>query len=119
MQEKGIQPKIKLPEKTVCRELDKGALNRIFSNVIGNALKYSDGDFSVEMDETGRITFSNTAEKLNAVTVGRLFERFYTVDANCNSGGLGLSIAKLLVERMNGSISARYEENTFSIIIMF
>ncbi len=50
MQEKGIQPQITLPEEPVYRELDKGALNRIFSNIISNALKYSDGDFSVTME---------------------------------------------------------------------
>ena len=41
MQEKGIQPEIELPEEPVFRELDAGAVNRIFSNIISNALKYS------------------------------------------------------------------------------
>ena len=45
----------------------------------------------------------------DAVTVGRLFGRFYTAEASRNSSGLGLSIAKALVERMGGSISAQYE----------
>ena len=47
MQEKGIQPQIELPESPIWRELDVSALNRIFSNIISNALKYTDGDFSV------------------------------------------------------------------------
>ena len=119
MQEKGIRPEIKLPGEPVFRELDTGAVNRIFSNIIGNALKYSDGDLSVYMEETGKITFSNTARKLDAVTAGRLFDRFYTVENSRNSGGLGLSIAKLLTERMGGSICAQYEEDTLSIILVF
>ena len=41
MQEKGIQPDINLPEEPVIRELDEIALNRIYSNIISNALKYS------------------------------------------------------------------------------
>ena len=117
MQERGIQPQIELPEEPVFRELDAGALSRIFSNIISNALKYSDGDFSVTMTGNGNITFTNTAKNLNAVTVGRLFDRFYTVDAGRNSTGLGLSIAKLLTERMGGSIVAEYQESKVIIVI--
>ena len=118
MQEKGIQPEIDLPEVPVFRELDVGAVNRIFSNIISNALKYSDGDLSVAMDKNGCITFSNTAHNLNTVTVGRLFDRFYTVEASRNSTGLGLSIAKLLIERMGGSIEAIYTGQKLTIHIL-
>ena len=119
MQEKGIQPEIELPEKAVFRELDAAAVSRIFSNTIGNALKYSDGDLSVTMDETGCVSVSNTAGNLDAVTVGRLFDRFYTVEASRNSTGLGLSIAKHLTERMGGSIQADYHHGRLYIIIRF
>ena len=117
MQEKGIQPKIKLPEAPVYCEVDAGAMNRIFSNIISNALKYSDGDLSVSMNEDGCIIFSNMAHSLDAVTVGKMFDRFYTVEASRNSSGLGLSIAKVLVERMGGKISAQYEREKLSIVI--
>lgn len=119
MQEKGIQPEIELPEEPVFRELDAGAVNRIFSNIISNALKYSDGDLSVVMDKNGCVTFSNTAHNLNAVTVGRLFDRFYTVKASRNSTGLGLSIAKVLTERMGGNISAHYQNEMLYVTINF
>jgi len=115
MQEKGIQPEINLPEQPIYRELDAGALNRIFSNIISNAIKYTDGDFAVTMQEDGCITFSNSAKGLDAVTVGRLFDRFYTVETSRNSTGLGLSIAKLLTERMGGSIAAAYESERLYI----
>ena len=119
MQEKGIQPEIELPEETVYRELDAGAVSRIFSNIISNALKYSDGDLSVVMDKNGCVTFGNTAHNLNAVTVGRLFDRFYTVEVSCNSTGLGLSIAKNLTECMGGSISAQYQNERLYVTIDF
>ncbi len=119
LQEKGIQPEIELPEEPIYRELDAGAVNRIFSNIISNALKYSDGDLSVKMDKSGCVTFSNTAHSLTAVTVGRLFDRFYTVEANRNSTGLGLSIAKLLTERMGGCIEAIYHHGKLEIKIKF
>ena len=118
MQEKGIHLEIDLPEEPVFRELDAGATSRIFSNIISNALKYSDGDLSVVMDRSGSIIFSNTAHKLNTVTVGRLFDRFYTVEASRNATGLGLSIAKLLIERMGGSITATFECDKLSIKVL-
>ena len=119
MQEKGIQPEIRLPEQSVFCELDAGAVNRIFSKIISNALKYSDGDLSVTMTSNGDITFTNTAHNLTAVTVGRLFDRFYTVEASRNSTGLGLSIAKILIERMGGSIEAVYNNDKLQIKIFF
>lgn len=119
MQEKGINPKIQLPAEPIFRNLDASAVNRIFSNIISNAIKYSEGDLSVVMDDKGCITFSNTAHNLNAVTVGRLFDRFYTVEASRNSTGLGLSIAKTLIERMGGSIEASYNEYKLRIAVEF
>ena len=119
MQEKGIQPGIELPEEPIYRDLDASAVNRIFSNIISNALKYSDGDLSIKMDKNGCVTFSNTANNLTAVTVGRLFDRFYTVEANRNSTGLGLSIAKLLIERMGGYIEAIYNNGKLEIKVKF
>ena len=56
-----IQPEIELPEESVYRELEAGAVNRIFSNIISNALKSSDGDLSAIMTKDGSITFTNTA----------------------------------------------------------
>lgn len=119
MQEKGIRPEIALPEEPVWRMLDVSALNRIFSNIISNALKYSDGDFSVDMKENGTITFSNTAKALNSVIVDQLFGRFYTVETNHNTTGLGLSIAKLLTGRMGGVIKADYKDEKLCITVCF
>lgn len=118
-EQKNITPNILLPDSVIVRSLDKSALSRIFGNIISNAVKYSDGDFSVTMSDTGEITFSNTASELSSVDVGKLFDRFYTVDSARKSTGLGLSIAKLLTERMGGCISADYKGNTLSIMLSF
>lgn len=115
MKENGIEPEISLPAVPVWRNLDTVAVNRIFSNIISNALKYSDGDLSVSMGEDGVITFSNTAGNLDAVAVGRLFDRFFTVESACHSTGLGLSIAKGLTEHMGGSIKADYNRGKLYI----
>lgn len=114
-----IQPEIRIPEEKVIRMLDSSALTRIFSNLIQNAMKYSDGDLEITLLPTGEITFSNQASGLDQVQVGRLFDRFYTVEAARKSTGLGLSITRSLVEQMNGNISARYEEGRLSICICF
>ena len=118
-EQKNITPNISLPDSVMIRTLDKSALSRIFGNIISNALKYSDGDFSVTMSDAGEIIFSNTASELSSVDVGKLFDRFYTVDSARKSTGLGLSIAKLLTERMGGSISADYKGNILSITLSF
>ena len=118
-EQKKIAPNISLPDSVIVRSLDKSALSRIFGNIIGNAVKYSDGDFSVTMSDAGEIIFSNTASELSSVDVGKLFDRFYTVDSARKSTGLGLSIAKLLTERMGGNISADYKGNVLSITLFF
>ncbi len=117
LSEKGIVPQVSLTEQAVIRELDREHLSRIFSNLLNNALKYSDGDLAITMTDTGVITFSNTAKGLSAVEVEQLFNRFYTVEAAHHSTGLGLSIARTLVERMGGSITAEYNDNRLDIII--
>ncbi len=115
----GISPNIEITETHVPRTLDRSALSRIFGNIISNAVKYSDGDFSVTLREDGKIVFSNAASELSSVEVGKLFDRFYTVDLARKSTGLGLSIAKLLTERMNGKLYAEYRVGTLFITLYF
>ena len=117
--ERNITPVIELPEATVIRDLNKAALSRIFGNILNNALKYSDGDLEISMEETGTITFTNTAATLDEVQVGRLFERFFTVETGRNSTGLGLAIAKTLAEQMGGRITAKYQESKLTVSVMF
>ena len=117
LQQKGIAPEINIPEEAVYCTANRAALSRIFSNLIGNAIKYSDGDLNITLTGDGQITFSNTASQLTEVQVSRLFDRFYTVENARKSTGLGLSIAKVLVEQMDGTISANYNHNTLSISI--
>lgn len=117
--QRGITPEINITNKKAERLLDRSALCRIFENIISNAAKYSDGDLKVEMKDSGEIIFSNYARELDVIAVGRLFDRFYTVETGRKSTGLGLSIAKMLTERMNGKIKAEYKEERFYIIIDF
>ncbi|WP_243172247.1 sensor histidine kinase [Clostridioides difficile] len=115
--EKGITPNINLCEQIIVRSVDKTALLRIFNNVIDNAIKYSEGDLTISLFENGKIVFSNHTSDLNEIQIGKLFDRFYTVNTARKSTGLGLSIAKALIEKMDGNISADYSNNVLSIII--
>ena len=115
--EKGITPNINLCEQKIVRSVDKTALLRIFNNVIDNAIKYSDGDLVISLFENGKIVFSNHTSDLSEIQIGKLFDRFYTVNTARKSTGLGLSIAKALIEKMDGNISADYSNNVLSIII--
>lgn len=115
--EKSISPEIDITDSKVIRILDRSALARVFSNLINNTVKYSDGDLTVRLSANGTITFSNHASKLTSVQVDKLFDRFYTVEAARNSTGLGLSIARTLIEQMGGTISASLENGVLSIVI--
>lgn len=116
---RGITPEITLCETRITRLLDKDALARVFANILNNALKYSDGDLAVCLDEDGTLTFTNHAAALDAVTTTQLFDRFFTVEAAHHSTGLGLSIAKALVEQMGGTIDARYETGRLILTLHF
>ena len=116
---RGIQPVIRMPAQRVVRSLDRAALSRILSNLFSNALKYSDGDLEVTLTERGEIAFSNGARDLDPVQVGRLFDRFFSLEAARNATGLGLAIAKTLVEKMDGTIAAGYENGRLTVTICF
>lgn len=120
----GIEPQIVIADEEVVRVLDVGALRRIFCNILDNAVKYCKPSMSsehtvlsVSLFPDGTITFRNSAQHLDWVSVERLFDRFYTVETGRNATGLGLSIAKLLTERMGGSISAAYAEGMLEITV--
>lgn len=117
--ESGIVPEIKLSNLETKKALNHTALQRIFSNILNNCAKYSDGDLKVELKDTGEIIFSNRANNLSEVETEKLFDRFFTVENGKASTGLGLSIAKALTKKMNGMISACWIKGTIYITILF
>ena len=115
---RGIIPQIDITDTRIVRNMRRSDLARVFSNLLNNALKYSDGDLEITLTDKGEITFTNTAKDLSAVEVEQLFDRFYTVEVARNSTGLGLSIARTLVDRMGGTITADYDEDRLMIKII-
>lgn len=99
---------------------DSGAVTRIFSNLLTNALRHGEDALSVRLYREGGVilsAFSNRAEGLTAEDAAHVFERFYTADKmrTGQSTGLGLAIVKALAERMGHTAAARWEDGVFTI----
>ena len=100
---------------------DEDALERIFTNLINNVLKYAANNLCVsiepEMDKV-IVKFINDTSQLSDIDVSHMFDRFYMKEeARTNqSTGLGLTITKLLVEKMGGVISADLNEDKNLVI---
>lgn len=116
---RGVQPVVHMPPEKVVRRLDRAALSRVFSNLLSNAAKYSDGDLEITLTPGGAVVFANSNRSLSSVEVQKLFDRFYTVEAARKSTGLGLSIARALAERMGGELAAEYREGKLYITAYF
>ena len=115
--EKNIKPEILLCEEKVYRIVNKASIVRIFENILSNILKYSNNNFKVELKNSGKIIFSNKATNLDETTVQKIFDRYFTVENAKKATGLGLSIAKQLVELNNGTINAKYIKDILIIEI--
>ena len=117
--EKNIFPTINTSNKKLYKKVNKITIVRIFENILSNVSKYSNGDFEVEMDDNGIITFSNKANSLDATSVQKIFDRYFSVENAKESTGIGLSIAKQLVEMNDGEIYAEYSRERLYIKINF
>ena len=113
IREHELTPEITFPEKSVFVQANKEMLSRVFSNLIGNIFKYASGSFelSVSEDEDLRIRIGNSVEDPSSIDIDHIFDRTYRADKARSDGsaGLGLYIAKLLLEKQKGSITALLE----------
>ena len=116
--EKNIVPEISICEQKIFRTINKASITRVFENIFSNVVKYSNGNFKVELKSDGKIIFSNNATTLDATSVQKIFNRYFSVENAKESTGIGLSIAKQLVELNGGSISAEYVKKELIIEVM-
>ena len=119
IREKNLSPKITFPERTIYVRASKEMLSRVFSNLITNILKYAKDDFElvVEQDDDENaqavVKVSNHVDDPSTIDIEHIFDRTYRADKARSDGsaGLGLYIAKLLVEKQKGSIQAYINED--------
>lgn len=106
--ERNWKPLITFEDEDVAVLADKEALQRVFSNLLTNALRYGADAPCIEQEGT-TIRISNTVADPFSIDADHMFDRFYQAEAaRTNDGsGLGLAIVASLVERMGGNVSAR------------
>lgn len=104
---------------------NEAQLKQLFTILLDNADKYStdEGNISLDMSTNGRhvaVTVANDSEPLTDDQLSHLFDRFYTVDESRNSrgNGLGLSIAKTIVDTHGGSINVAYADGRTTFTVM-
>lgn len=114
--ERNWKPQIEFEDEDVMVLADVEALQRIFSNLLTNALRYG-ADAPCIKQKGSAVIISNAIEDPSAIDARHLFDRFYQAEsARTNDGsGLGLAIVANLVERMGGNVSARVHEEELSI----
>ncbi len=116
---KNIVPKVEICKEKIYRNVDRNTVIRVFENILSNVCKYSNGNFKIKLGTEGKITFSNKATSLDATTVQKIFDRYFTVENAKKSTGLGLSISKQLVELNGGNITAQFKNQYLIIEIEF
>ena len=101
---------------------DRGAVLRVFTNLLRNALDHGNGELTVRLfREKGRVVsrFANQTRELTAEDVPHVFDRFFTSDKmrTGRNTGLGLAIVKALADQMGCRLEAALEEDTFCIVL--
>ena len=118
-QQNNITPCIVITKEKIIRHINSTVLKRIIENVVYNAIKYSEGNFELILNEKGELKVSNKTKKIDRTSLNKLFDRFYTVENAQKSNGIGLSIAKQLVELNGGKITAKYKKITLLLLSLF
>ena len=115
---KGISVSIDLPDKLPAVNIDSHRISQVLRNLLENALAHTakDGTITVAARPQGNcveVTIADTGEGIPAEDLPGIFERFYRVDKSrtrtTGGSGLGLTIAKRLVDAHGGKIEARSE----------
>lgn len=118
---KDIEPEIHIPDNDIMVMADSSAVKRVVENLVVNAIRYSTGHVVIRLDQKEKevqLRISNSVDKLSEQDVIHLFDRFYKADQTRTGKGtgLGLPIAKSLMGKMNGSISADLEDDQLTMI---
>lgn len=118
--EKNLKCTLQIAPDTMVK-CDVNKMQRVFDNLLRNAVNYSfvNGTIAITAAQKGddlHITFRNDGNTIPPEKLQRIFEQFYRLDTSRSSksggAGLGLAIAKEIVEHHHGTITARSENET-------
>lgn len=125
LDEQSLTCTLDLPE-TLLYPCDPDKLARVFDNLLRNVCRYSSPGTAVEIaaavEETAIVlTFTNQGITIPPEKLGRIFEQFFRLDSSratqTGGAGLGLAIAKEIVELHGGAISARSAEGVTTFMV--
>ncbi|MDE6454969.1 MAG: HAMP domain-containing histidine kinase, partial [Dysosmobacter sp.] len=123
--EHGLTCRLNLPA-TLQYSCDPDKLARVFDNLLRNACHYSppgtEAVIAASVEETGVVlTFTNIGITIPPEKLNRIFEQFFRLDSSratrTGGAGLGLAIAKEIVELHGGSISAQSEKGVTAFTV--
>jgi len=115
--EKNLNCELKIAPDTMIR-CDTIKMQRVFDNLLRNAINYSFENTTIQItaeqtEDHLSIKFTNCGNTISKEKLDRIFEQFYRLDTSRSTksggAGLGLAIAKEIVELHNGKITARSE----------
>ena len=108
---------------------DQHRLTQLFTNLLENTLKYTDGPGSLNINMQGIdneiiVSFADSAPGVDEETLDKIFDRFYRVELSrsreMGGAGLGLSICSEIVDAHSGSIKAKQSSiGGLEIVIIF
>ena len=108
---------------------DQHRLTQLFTNLLENTLKYTDGPGSLNINMQGIdneiiVSFADSAPGVDEETLDKIFDRFYRVELSrsreMGGAGLGLSICSEIVDAHSGSIKAKRSSiGGLEIVIIF
>lgn len=122
---KGMEIMLDVPDG-VMMKCDVNKMQRVFDNILRNAVFYSYENSTVEIgvtqdDKETVIRFANRGDTIPKEKLGRLFEQFYRLDSargtNNGGAGLGLAIAKQIVTLHGGTIDAQSEDERIEFTV--
>jgi len=124
-QKQGIEFQIELPPEPLLIKADFSSLREAFLAILDNAFKFTPSGREVQIKafkqgEWIEVRFRDQGVGIAREDLPRIFERFYKVDKSRGTPGfgIGLSLAKHIVESFSGSISAFSEEGKGALFIV-